>query len=300
MKKKKSRVEYHPGFVGGLEFMLWQYNEELIFDDEHTLSKKPLEVDMIVVKKRRDLVIEKDIARLFKEHNIIEYKSPKDSLNIDDLFKTLCYACLYKSLGRTVNEIETEEVTVSVFRHNYPTKLFRHLKKLGVGIKEEYPGIYYVTGLVFFPLQIVVMKQLEKEENAAIKILTPDAEEEDVEAFVSQIGMHKEQGYTANADAVLQVSVSVNKMLYEKINGRSETMCEALRDLFKDDLEKAEKSGFSKGKLEGRLEGRLEGKLEGKLELVRIVIKNENITSEEAFDRLYLSKEEREAVRKLL
>jgi 4Fe-4S ferredoxin len=39
---------------------------------------------------------------------------------------------------------------------------------------------------------------------------------------------------------------------------------------------------------------------EGKLELVRIVIKNENITSEEAFDRLYLSKEEREAVRKLL
>ncbi len=52
--------------------------------------------------------------------------------------------------------------------------------------------------------------------------------------------------------------------------------------------EKAEKSGFSKGKLERSLE------------LVRTIMKNENITSEDAFDRLYLSKEEREEIRKLL
>ena len=40
-----------------------------------------------------------------------------------------------------------------------------------------------------------------------------------------------------NADAILQVSVSANQKLYSKIRGDG-IMCEALRELLKDDIDK--------------------------------------------------------------
>ena len=46
----------------------------------------------------------------------------------------------------------------------------------------------------------------------------------------------KEPGDIQNVDAVLQVSVSANKKLYQKIR-RDEDMCQALRDLMKDEID---------------------------------------------------------------
>ena len=39
-----------------------------------------------------------------------------------------------------------------------------------------------------------------------------------------------------NIDAVLQVSVSANKKLYEDIKRRDKDMCQALKDLMKDEI----------------------------------------------------------------
>ena len=55
-------------------------------------------------------------------------------------------------------------------------------------------------------------------------------------------------------------------------------MCEALRELFADDLRESREEGIMEGRNVGKLEGRLEGKLEGKLEgeaskVIEIVIK---------------------------
>ena len=41
-----------------------------------------------------------------------------------------------------------------------------------------------------------------------------------------------------NADAILQVSVSANQKLYDKITRGDGVMCEALRELLKDDIDK--------------------------------------------------------------
>ena len=41
-----------------------------------------------------------------------------------------------------------------------------------------------------------------------------------------------------NADAILQVSVSANQKLYDKITRGDGIMCEALRELLKDDIDK--------------------------------------------------------------
>ena len=42
-------------------------------------------------------------------------------------------------------------------------------------------------------------------------------------------------------DAVLQVSVSANRKTYETIRGGDDAMCDALRELMKDDYEKMKK-----------------------------------------------------------
>ena len=57
-----------------------------------------------------------------------------------------------------------------------------------------------------------------------------------------------------NVKAVLQVSVKANDELYREIR-RDANMCDALRELMKDDLEDARKMGEAKGKAEGKIMG---------------------------------------------
>ena len=57
---------------------------------------------------------------IFRQHNVIEYKSLGDSLNIDDFYKTLAYAFLYKSLSDKVDGIPADQLTLSLVRQGYP------------------------------------------------------------------------------------------------------------------------------------------------------------------------------------
>ncbi|MDR1636953.1 MAG: hypothetical protein LBR93_06415 [Treponema sp.] len=54
-----------------------------------------------IVKKAPELVIEKNIARIFKRINVLEYKSPEDYFSVYDFYKVLSYAYLYAALNKT-------------------------------------------------------------------------------------------------------------------------------------------------------------------------------------------------------
>ena len=106
-----------------LEFL--QYKDLLDFNREFPLSKEPLRIDLLMIKKIKDVVLDIDIGRLFKTYNIIEYKSPKDGLTIDDYIKTVGYAYLYKGLGATVDAVPLSELTATIVRDTEPTELFK-------------------------------------------------------------------------------------------------------------------------------------------------------------------------------
>ena len=53
--------------------------------------------------------------------------------------------------------------------------------------------------------------------------------------FLEEAKLAKEPGDLQNIDAVLQVSVSANKELYEEVR-RDEKMCQALKELMKDEI----------------------------------------------------------------
>ena len=112
-----------------------------------------------------------------------------------------------------------------------------------------HPGIYYITGNTLFPVQIVVINNLKKE-HSSLRILSDKADKEDVENFLQNAVKSNEQWEREYIDAVLQVSVSANRELYEQI--REETgMCQALRELMKDEFEYAEKRGERRGEKNG-------------------------------------------------
>ena len=199
-------------------------------------------MDMLIIKKLADVRIKNELGHIFKKYNVVEYKSPDDALSIDDYYKTVGYACLYKGLGETVDQIPADELTISIFRESYPREMFEAMKNLGMEIKEYYPGIYYISGKqILFDTQIVVTKQLDKETHRTLRVLSKNVREEDVRAFVKRAAKISESGDRNNVDAVLQVSVSANKELYEAIRRCDKVMCEALRELMKEDFEKQER-----------------------------------------------------------
>jgi len=208
---------WHPAFVGATEWELKKNKKDLVFESEHYLNKEPLRVDMLIVKKTPDVVIENEIGKIFKGHNLIEFKGYDDSFSIDDYYKVVGYACIYKSLGKHVNEIPAEDVTITVMRNSYPLKLEKLLKKKGIYFEEKYPGIYFITGNVMFDMQFIVTSRLGKEKHNVLRILRKNAERSDVEKFILEAKLAKDKDDLQNIDAVLQVSVAANRDLYEEI-----------------------------------------------------------------------------------
>ena len=254
MKNAPDKLQWHPAFcaAAGLEFH--EDIERLELKPEYNLSKEPIRIDLLIIKEGRTGQIKNEIGHIMRTYNVIEYKSPEDALTIDDFYKTIGYACLYKGYGEYVDAVPINELTISIFREARPEKMFLTLQRYGHKIEERYPGIYYVTEYLPIPAQIIVTQELEPGEHRSLKILSNHAKKEDVEEFLRKAeGMNTSRD-RQNVEAVLQVSVRANDELYREIR-RDANMCDALRELMKDDLEDARKMGEAKGKAEGKIMG---------------------------------------------
>lgn len=231
-----NRIAWHQGFYGALEIELRANKEQLTFTPEWQLSKEPMRVDMLVIEKTPDVVIENEIGSIFRQYNLFEYKSPEDSLSIDEFYKAVGYVFLYKSTADHVDGRPMGEMTLSLVRDVPPEKLFKTLEAQGFSIRQAKPGVYYVEGQLMFPTQIIVTRELTAEAHRSLRILKHKAEAADVEAFLTEAIAWSDQGDRQNADAVLQVSVSANRELYDQLKGRGGIMCEALKELMKEDI----------------------------------------------------------------
>lgn len=92
----KKKLQWHSAFYAGIQIELQEDAEDLFFENEHQLSTKPLDIDVLIIKKQKEKSIKKNLGKIFRAYNIVEYKSPDDSLNIDDYFKVIGYICLQK------------------------------------------------------------------------------------------------------------------------------------------------------------------------------------------------------------
>ena len=85
-----------------------------------------------------------------------------------------------------------------------------------------------------------------------MKILKRGAKESDVKDFIRLSTKYTSQGDRAKIDAILSVSISANEKLFRDIYGEGDdTMCQALYDIMKEDIDKRVSIGVQQGEQKG-------------------------------------------------
>lgn len=216
-------------------------------------------MDVLIIKKVRDIAIQNRIGRMFRTYNIIEYKSPDDYLSINDFYKVYGYACIYQSDTDRVNEVDPKELTITFVCSHYPQRLLRHLKDTR-RISAEYQGdgIYYLKGDPI-PMQLLIAPKLAGTENYWLRSMRTDLRAgQEIQTLMAEYERHrKSQDYAAVMDLITRANWE--QMEVEK------KMCDALKELFAEELKEADSRG--------RTEGRTEGRAEGQREMVRAFLK---------------------------
>ena len=94
---EETLIQWHPAFVAAMELELVENRKDLRFEAEHNLNTRPLEIDLLIIKKEASVELKNEIGKFFRKDNLLEYKSPGDQMDIDVLYKVIGYACLYKA-----------------------------------------------------------------------------------------------------------------------------------------------------------------------------------------------------------
>jgi len=247
---KDKKVQWHPAFYGAMHLELRENKEDLEFLEEVILNTLPLRVDMLVVKKKYPCEIQNEIGRIFGRYNLIEYKSPNDSLNYDVFLKGVAYAYLYKSSEAHVDEILLEDVTLTFVRERKPVKLFKKLQKEKFIIEEKWPGIYYIIKEGYLKIQIVVSKRLSWENHIWLNSLSDSVNVQQAIELIEiteQLEKTDDKNY---AESLWDVVETVNKEVIAKVREDENMACRVLTEIMQPKIDEAFNNGFNNGSLD--------------------------------------------------
>jgi len=181
------QIPWHPAFIEALQLELEAYKDVLEFIPELQLTTEPLRIDCVVIKKTKEVKIDKNIGKIFRTWNLIEYKSPDDYVAVKDFYKVYGYACIYAYL----NETPITDLTITFVESHYPRELLKHLEKVkGYTVAKTSSGIYNVVGDII-PIQIIDSRKLTAEENVWLRSLRSDLDYSDVELINIKIAQQR-------------------------------------------------------------------------------------------------------------
>lgn len=265
-------LQWHPAFFASLQIELEEERENLIFENEHQIGTKPKEIDVLIIKKESTVPIRKNIGKIFRKHNIIEYKSPTDHLNIDDYYKVYGYACFYKSDTVNSDSIPITEITLTFVSKKYPRKLFCHLRNVNkYEIEKREEGIYIVHGNIF-PIQFIITKELSQKENLWLHSLTDNME--DVSEAKELVHAYEKHRKNTLYESVMDIIVRANYHKFEEVTGMCKALEELMQPYIEEKMKEAEKEvierGFKQGIEQGIVQGIEQGILQGENRVNRL------------------------------
>lgn len=230
----EDNIQWHPAFCSAMELELREYKKYLKYERKHNLSKMPLKIDFLVIRKKSDIIIKNDIGDFFLGNNIFEYKSPGDDVNAGTFYKALSYACLYKAEAGSVEEILNADITVSLVREQKPVKLLDQLgKKYEVTKKSD--GIYRISGMLF-PMQILVTKELNERTHVWVTSLTRTMDRTRAQRLLNNCSELEDDEDKRNADSVVNVASEANIELFKKMIQEGDQMCEELKEMLAPEI----------------------------------------------------------------
>lgn len=283
---EEKNTQWHPAFTAAIHMEFVEDKADLDFQTEVTLNTMPLRVDMILIKKKKDLSLKNEIGRIFRRYNLIEYKSPKDDLNYDVFLKGIAYAYLFKSYEKHVDKISLSEVTLTFIRENRPVKLLKKLREINLLVEEAASGVYYISGHGEIAIQLIVTRELDKTQHVWINALTSQMSELHARKLVDITRNLIDLDDKYYAGAIWEVVTAENNKLMQRLR-EDEDMGSALAALMKPEIDQAFDKGFNNGFSNGYGNGRLTQLFE--------LLKKGIITRDVALAETDLSAEEFEA-----
>ena len=284
--QEEKRIQWHPGFVTAIDLDMEIHRSGMTQEREYNLNTKPLEIDILLRRppgrkdgdndnrndKDRDNH-NNEISRIFRQYNILEYKSPESRLDIDTCYKVNGYACLFKAYGDKVHSISAEDVTISLFRHAKPEKLLAYCAKRGFTVTNPYPGIYYVEHMLF-ATQIVVTRELDFDRHIWLVALSGRLEKQQVKKILEKAARLTDRHEKELADSVLQVCIAANKTIVKELKEEEQGMCEALREIMEPELRQSREEGREEGRVIGEKRGMERGIEQGIEQSIVITIQS--------------------------
>ncbi len=259
--QEKLALQWHPAFYADIRVEFGKDADLLIFENEHQLGTKPKEIDVLIIKKDSDAVLTTNLGRIFRRHNIVEYKSPQESLGIGDYYRAYGYIGFYLAELAEIEEMKAPDVTLSFVCFHHPHKVMRYLQECrGLTITKEEDGIYYVHG-EFVPVQIIVTQELSKEKNFWLRNLTNELKnsQEALEILYRYAENQDNELYRSVLDIIVKANVGrfgEDKMLYD-------TLEELLAERIRKKVEQGEARGEARGEVRGEARGEARGTAKG-------------------------------------
>lgn len=124
--------------------------------------------------------------------------------------------------------------------NRYPREMLKHLRELyGISTEKREQGIYYLKESRF-PVQIIINHELNPKKNLWLYSLRGNLTEEEIEEVLKDYQKHKkEKNYQSAMDLIIRAN-------WRKIK-EEKKMCEALEELFAEELEEREQRGEQRG-----------------------------------------------------
>ena len=216
-KPKKRRNNWTQWFIWTLQFTLDEYEDKIQFLPEYELFSKPPRIDVVIIKLLEDILIENTVGRFFNRHNIIEFKGPKDTLNIEAFNKVIGYSFFYISQ----NNISVKDTAISFVSVKYPKKLISFLKKEKIYeiIPSKDSGIYYILPISKDDSQIPKMQLVVSSELSANDVLWLEMLRDDLSAqgFNKCLELYENtEKYKEQVEEILRGLLVVNNETLEK------------------------------------------------------------------------------------
>jgi hypothetical protein len=264
VRKQQRKIFWHPAFFEAIQLELAEYRDLLEFKYEYQLASEPLRIDLLVIKKPKDLLIAKNIARIFRAENICEYKSPEDYLSVKDFLKVYAYACLYSAI---TPDVDFSDITLTFVVNRYPRELVKYLTGVrGYSVTETCPGIHVVSG-DYLPIQIIHSKKLSEADNLWLRSLTDDLESSRAGVILEEgskrllfTGAYLSALIRANPEAFLEVQ-TMARPTFEEVFTKA--------GLIPKWIEQGRSQGIEQGRVQGIEQGRVQGSLQSRLEIAR-------------------------------
>ena len=243
MKDLQDRIHWHGAFFEAVQIEFHDDKDVLSFEKEHELSKESLWIDVLVIKKEKSAEIKKNIGKIFREFNVLEFKSTTDYIAVHDFNKALGYSFLYSAFQK----VPKKDITVTLVSNRYPRDLIKYLEyEEGLEIEAVGEGIYYAKGGTF-PIQILEQKKLSSEENLFLKNLSNNINENDATRIIEVLD---NLGELSAKNAYLDAVMAANRQVFQEVSSMSAVM----KEIF---LEAAEKNGWYEERDKERIKERM-------------------------------------------